>query len=208
MITLITGGSGSGKSAYAEKYICHASNEKGFKEKYYIATMQVFDEEGQRKIDRHRRLRAGKGFITIEQPRDIQDAVSKLQSENCLKTGRLALLECMSNLVANEMFPPVDASDTKEAGVKKEALDEPDNMRDYENTLISLVSKKVLKDVSILSENVAELVIVTNNVFEDGVCYDESTMNYIKAMGIVNRGLAAMAESVVEVVAGIPVAVK
>ena len=208
MITLITGGSGSGKSAYAEKYICHASNEKGFKEKYYIATMQVFDDEGQRKIDRHRRLRAGKGFITIEQPRDIQDAVSKLQSENCLKTGRAALLECMSNLVANEMFPPVDASDTKEAGVKKEALDGPDNMRDYDNTLISLVSKKVLKDVSILSENVAELVIVTNNVFEDGVCYDESTMNYIKAMGIVNRGLAAMAESVVEVVAGIPVAVK
>lgn len=208
MITLITGGSGSGKSAYAEKYICHASNEKGFKEKYYIATMQVFDEEGQRKIDRHRRLRAGKGFITIEQPRDIKDAVSKLQSENCLKTGRLALLECMSNLVANEMFPPVDASDIKEAGGKKEALDEPENMRNYENTLISRVSKKVLKDVSILSENVAELVIVTNNVFEDGVCYDESTMNYIKAMGIVNRGLAAMAESVVEVVAGIPVAVK
>ena len=208
MITLITGGSGSGKSAYAEKYICHASNEKGFKEKYYIATMQVFDDEGQRKIDRHRRLRAGKGFITIEQPRDIQDAVSKLQSESSLKTGRLALLECMSNLVANEMFPPVDASDIKEAGVKKEALDEPENMRDYENTLISRVSKKVLKEVSILSENVAELVIVTNNVFEDGVCYDESTMNYIKAMGIVNRGLAAMAESVVEVVAGIPVAVK
>ena len=208
MITLITGGSGSGKSAYAEKYICHASNEKGCKEKYYIATMQVFDDEGQRKIDRHRRLRAGKGFITIEQPRDIQDAVSKLQSENCLKTGRSALLECMSNLVANEMFPPVDASDTKEAGGKKEALDEPENMRDYENTLISRVSKKVLKDVSILSENVAELVIVTNNVFEDGVCYDESTMNYIKAMGTVNRGLAAMAESVVEVVAGIPVAVK
>lgn len=208
MITLITGGSGSGKSAYAEKYICHVSNEKGYKEKYYIATMQVFDDEGQRKIDRHRRLRAGKGFITIEQPRDIQNAVSKLQSENCLKTGRLALLECMSNLVANEMFPPVDASDTKEAEPNKEALDEPENMRDYENTRISRVSKKVLKEVSILSENVAELVIVTNNVFEDGVCYDESTMNYIKAMGIVNRGLAAMAESVVEVVAGIPVAVK
>ena len=75
MITLITGGSGSGKSAYAEKYICHVSNEKGYKEKYYIATMQVFDDEGQRKIDRHRRLRAGKGFITIEQPRDIKKAV-------------------------------------------------------------------------------------------------------------------------------------
>lgn len=208
MITLITGGSGSGKSAYAEKYICHASNEKGCKEKYYIATMQVFDDEGQRKIDRHRRLRAGKGFITIEQPRDIQNAVSKLQSESSLKTGRSALLECMSNLVANEMFQPVDASGMQAAEAEKETLDAPENMKDYEMAQISRVSKKVLKEVSILSENVAELVIVTNNVFEDGVSYDESTMNYIKAMGIVNRGLAAMAERVVEVVAGIPVTVK
>ena len=208
MITLIKGGSGSGKSAYAEKYICHASNEKGCKEKYYIATMQVFDDEGQRKIDRHRRLRAGKGFITIEQPRDIKKAVEKLQSENCLKTGRSALLECMSNLVANEMFPPVDVSGMQAAEAKKETLDDPENMKDYDTAQISRVSKKVLKEVSILSENVAELVIVTNNVFEDGVSYDQSTMNYIKAMGIVNRGLAAMAESVVEVVAGIPVTVK
>ena len=208
MITLITGGSGSGKSAYAEKYICHVSNENGYKEKYYIATMQVFDDEGQRKIDRHRRLRAGKGFITIEQPRDIKKAVEKLQSENCLKNGRSALLECMSNLVANEMFPPVDFSGMQAAEAKKETLDDPENMNDYETAQISHVSKKVLKEVSILSENVAELVIVTNNVFEDGVCYDESTMNYIKAMGIVNRGLAAMAEHVVEVVAGIPVTVK
>lgn len=208
MITLITGGSGSGKSAYAEKYICHVSNENGYKEKYYIATMQVFDDEGQRKIDRHRRLRAGKGFITIEQPRDIKKAVEKLQSENCLKTGRSALLECMSNLVANEMFPPVDVSGMQAAEAKKETLDDPENMKDYETAQISHVSKKVLKEVSILSENVAELVIVTNNVFEDGVSYDQSTMNYIKAIGIVNRGLAAMAERVVEVVAGIPVAVK
>ena len=208
MITLITGGSGSGKSAYAEKYICYVSNEKGYKEKYYIATMQVFDDEGQRKIDRHRRLRAGKGFITIEQPRDIQNVVSKLQSESSLKTGRSALLECMSNLVANEMFSPVDASGIQAAEAEKDALDNPENMKDYDTAQISRVSKKVLKEVSILSENVAELVIVTNNVFEDGVCYDESTMNYIKAMGIVNRGLAAMAERVVEVVAGIPVAVK
>lgn len=208
MITLITGGSGSGKSAYAEKYICHVSNEKGCKEKYYIATMQIFDDEGQRKIDRHRRLRAGKGFITIEQPRDIQNAVSKLQSESSLKTGRSALLECMSNLVANEMFPPADASGIQATEAEKEALDDTENMKDYDTAQISRVSKKVLKEVSILSENVAELVIVTNNVFEDGVCYDESTMNYIKAMGIVNRGLAAMAERVVEVVAGIPVTVK
>ena len=57
MITLITGGSGSGKSAYAEECIgmlsegCH---------KYYLATMQVFGEEGQAKVERHQKLRSGK----------------------------------------------------------------------------------------------------------------------------------------------------
>ena len=69
----------------------------------------------------------------------------------------------------NEMFPPVDASGIQAAEAEKEALDDPENMKDYETAQISRVSKKVLKEVSILSENVAELVIVTNNVFEDGV---------------------------------------
>ena len=179
MITLITGGSGSGKSAYAEKYICHVSNEKGYKEKYYIATMQVFDDEGQRKIDRHRRLRAGKGFITIEQPRDIQDAVSKLQSENCLKTGRLALLECMSNLVANEMYLP--------EGAGKDTLN------------------AVAEGVKCLSQKVEHLMIVTNEVFSDGIEYDEFTKEYLQVLGGINRRLAAMADVVVEVVYSIPV---
>ena len=101
--------------------------KKDTKKKYYIATMQVFDDEGQRKIDRHRRLRAGKGFITIEQPRDIQNAVSKLQSEKQFKNR--AVKHCLSvcqTLVANEMFPPVDASGIQAAEAEKEALDAPE----------------------------------------------------------------------------------
>ena len=162
--------------------------------------MYPFDEESRKRVQRHRKMRQGKGFETVE----CYTGLDKIRlPENCT-----VLLECMSNLVANEMFPPVDASGMQAAEAEKEALDALENMKDYETAQISHVSKKVLKEVSILSENVAELVIVTNNVFEDGVCYDQSTMNYIKAMGIVNRGLAAIAERVVEVVAGIPVTVK
>ena len=43
MITLIIGGSGSGKSAYAEDYVLAAAADLP---KYYIATMQVYDAEG------------------------------------------------------------------------------------------------------------------------------------------------------------------
>ena len=62
---LITGGSGSGKSAYGEKRILEA----GEMTRYYIATMEVFGEEGRKKVERHKMLRQGKGFITIESPK-------------------------------------------------------------------------------------------------------------------------------------------
>lgn len=176
MIVLITGGSGSGKSAYAEEYIDSIS--KGCR-KYYLATMQVWDAEGQAKIERHRRLRADKGFATIEQPRDIHLALEQMESGE-----RTALLECMSNLVANEMF----------AGETIQSHD--------------AVTEKIVREVELLSRGLEHLVIVTNNVFEDGVVYDESTMEYIEAMGRVNEKLAAMADRVIEVVVGIPLILK
>ena len=56
MMTLIIGGSGSGKSAYAENYMNSISEDR---KKYYIATMQIYDEEGKRIVERHRMLRGG-----------------------------------------------------------------------------------------------------------------------------------------------------
>ena len=66
MMVVVTGGSGSGKSAYAESLFQEFSGEK-----IYIATMQVYDEEGKEKVARHRKLREGKGFLTIESPENV-----------------------------------------------------------------------------------------------------------------------------------------
>lgn len=176
MMILMIGGSGSGKSAYAENYITHLS--KG-KQKYYLATMQVFDEEGQEKVDRHRKIRKGKGFLTIEQPRDIHNALDKMKTEE-----NVALLECMSNLVANEMF-----------------IEEVPKAK-------AEVTNKIVKGIEVLKEELTHLVIVSNNVFEDGVVYEEAAMEYLRAMGEINERLAAMADEVVEVVVGIPIMVK
>lgn len=176
MMTFIIGGSGSGKSAYAENTVDLLAAGK---KKYYIATMQVFDGEGQKKVERHQKLRSGKGFLTIEQPTDIEKALEKM--ENGEKT---ALLECISNLAANEMFSGV-------IPVVEER-----------------VVEKIVTGITVLKKKLTHLVIVGNNVFEDGRVYDETTMAYIRAMGRVNAALAAMAEEVVEVVVGIPVVVK
>ena len=73
MFHLITGGSGSGKSEYAEqKLMEYASHSKRNKKRYYIATMIPFGKETEEKIARHRKLRAGKGFETIECYTDLK----------------------------------------------------------------------------------------------------------------------------------------
>ena len=94
---------------------------------------------------------------------------------------KTVLLECISNLTANEMF-----SDGKKQ--EKEQ-----------------VVEKIIKGIKMLKKETTHLIVVSNNVFEDGILYDKETMEYIEAMGKINKELADMAEQVVEVVAGIPI---
>lgn len=70
------------------------------------------------------------------------------------------------------------------------------------------VTACILRGVSQLMRETAHLVVVSGNVFEDGIVYNRTTMDYIYAMGEINRQLAACADRVVEVVAGIPVPVR
>ncbi len=191
MIYLVTGGSGSGKSAYAESLL---SGFEQIDKRYYIATMQVYGEEGKKRVERHRRLRAGKGFLTVEQTVQIGDALKRflLQEpkdsvkehtylQNAPWNTSTALVECVSNLTANEMFD--------ETGQRSEQE----------------VVNRVVSGLKQLSKSVQELVIVTNNVFDDGISYDESTMSYIRALARINIELAKWADEVTEVTAGIPV---
>ena len=178
MMILVIGGSGSGKSAYAEQLAVSLS-EKEYMRKYYLATMRIWDEEGQKKADRHRRLRSGKGFLTIEQPTAAHRALEKMEAG-----ARTVLLECISNLTANEMFSGEEP---------KKAL---------------WTAENVIKSIALLNAQATHLIVVSNNVFEDGLSYDRTTMEYIRAMGNINRKLAEMAGQVVEVVAGIPVILK
>lgn len=170
MVTLVIGGSGSGKSAYAENLL-----RDYWGAKYYVATMEVLGEEGNKKVERHRSMRRGKGFTTIEQPREIYRVKSQIKERPC---G--ILLECVSNLVANEMFSGQDRCSVEETFAK------------------------VVPEIKSLAQNVDQFVIVTNNIFEDGIPYDETTRQYIHAMGDINVALADYSDCVVEVLMGIP----
>lgn len=167
MLILITGGSKNGKSYIAEKILDSADLSK-----FYIATMEPYCDEALAAIERHRKIRSGKGFQTIEKYTDIDEVA--------LPDKCAVLLECMCNLCANEMFSV--------------------NCKDPIN--------KILNGINRLCEKAETLVIVTNQVGDDGILYPPETMEYIKNMGIINRRLFEKADCVIEAVYGIPMILK
>ena len=173
MFFVVTGGSGSGKSAFAEQCIldCQGNN------RIYIATMYPFDEESHRRIARHRAMRAEKKFTTIERYTDLEHLT--------IPQGADVLLECMSNLTANELY------------------DEAGNMNKPEK-----VKRQILEGIRHVIEKTDLLVIVTNEVQGDQMEYSEETKIYQRVLGEVNQSLAGLAEKVTEVVYGIPEEIK
>lgn len=170
MFQVITGGSGSGKSAYAEQQIL----DYGPAERIYIATMFPFDEESHARIKRHRAMRAKKQFSTVECYTGLKSL--KLPGDS------VVLLECMSNLVANEMF--------QRDGAGEDTVEE------------------VLLGISHLLSSARHLVVVTNEIFSDGIGYDPETVRYQRYLGAINARMGEMADTVTEVVYGIPLKVK
>ena len=98
MLVLITGGSGSGKSEFAEKTAAKFGGDM-----LYIATMKPHDAECVKRIERHQKMREGKGFKT-------EECYGRLC--NVMQTADTILLECVSNLTANLMFTPDNRCDT------------------------------------------------------------------------------------------------
>lgn len=172
MMVTVIGESGSGKSEYAENLIMElAGGSTSNKRMYYMATMKPFGKDARERIKRHHKLRKGKGFTTVECYKNI---------ENCgLKKGSNVLLECMSNLIANELFD--------------------NNNIDKED-----VYYKVCAGIDKLKDTMDNLVVVTNDVFEDGIIYDKETMEYIELLGMVNRYLAGISSKVTEVIYSCP----
>lgn len=170
MVITVTGGSGSGKSEMAEaisQTLCRGS-------KIYAATMRVYDEESRKRIQRHRKQRAGKQFVTMECPMSLEKICFS-------RKVPLILLECVSNLAANELYSGENFC-----------------MRDPEETAVS-----VIRGIEHFIYHSEHLVVVTNELFQDGIKKKEMG-KYLYVVGKINQYLMNRSEVFIESVYGLP----
>lgn len=166
MLILVTGGAASGKSAHAERLLCDCAPSS----RLYLATMQPFGAAAQARIARHRALRQGKGFETVERPFDLAGLALTQHYDGIL-------LEDLGNLLANEMFAPGGAGDA--------------------------AFGSILAGMTHLQDCCETLVVVTDEIFADGMDYPPETARYIRDLAALNRALASRADAVYESVCGI-----
>ena len=93
MLTLIIGGSASGKSEYAEALVMTQPAPH-----IYLAAMEPWGAEGRARVEKHRQARSRRDFLTVER----YTALDGLR----LPPKASVLLEDLGNLTANELFRP------------------------------------------------------------------------------------------------------
>lgn len=188
-LILVSGAGASGKSEYAEKLAVDMHEDRLI----YVATMSAYDDESRKKIEIHKKRRINTDFETIEKPYGVEEIIPFITPYDSNKKSTI-LIECISNLLANEMYGRAE-TDVKavihDSGMSQLQL-QP--------------SQRIIDGITAVADTqLADIVVVTNEVFADGMEYDASTMEYIRQLGRINCELATMSDMVVEVACGRPV---
>ena len=140
---------------------------------YYVATMIPSDQEDRDRIAHHIEDRAGMGFTTIECGRNI---------DGCLKNADICgtfLLDSVTALLLNELFPDPKSCDMD--------LTAPE---------------RCARQLKAFLNQVSNAVLVSDYIYSDAYRYDEVTENYRKGLAMLDRTLAQLCDTVIEVSAG------
>ena len=212
MKIMIFGGEASGKSAFAEDLALEMAQKEGLP-LYYIATMDKnAGGDTKKRLEKHQKMREGKGFITIERTKDLGKL--DLPSEN-----GVILLEDIGNLVANELFTSktspasIDRHDTNtnyavKTKIKSEALPAAALSASF-SVYADSVARKVEDSIEAISRKSKHIIAVGNNVFEDDTKnYCTETHIYLQTLSQVNNIYAQKCDVVKEIYYGIPISLK
>lgn len=179
-IILVTGGSRSGKSSYAESIF----NEKD--DVLYIATAIVTDEEMKNRIDKHKKSRNQK-WKTYEGYKDLHKAIENIGESNIL-------LDCVTIMVTNLLFD-------KEVDFDNISMEEVDKIQDN-------IKKEFENLICMAKEKNKTLVMVTNEVGSGLIPEYKLSRIYRDIAGLINQFIAKHSDEVYFVTCGLPLKLK
>lgn len=177
-LILVLGGARSGKSAYAQRL----AQELGGERVLFVATAEAGDAEMARRIARHRQERPP-AWRTLEAPRHAAEAI-----RSNLGDAEVVLIDCLTLLVSNAILrlgTPPPAADAEAASREEiEAL------------------------VLACQDTPTTFIVVSNEVGLGLVPETPLGRLYRDLLGLANQALAARAQSVYLLVAGLAVDIK
>jgi adenosylcobinamide kinase / adenosylcobinamide-phosphate guanylyltransferase len=179
-IILVTGGSRSGKSRFAEDML------KDKTDVLYIATAVVTDGEMAERIEKHRERRSG-SWKTYEGFKDLDKA---LEGDNCSHI----MLDCVTVMMTNLIFESYRDFDNL-SSTELEKLH-----KDIELEFVKLIGK--------VREQGKHLVMVTNEVGYGLVPEYKLGRIFRDMAGSINQRLGALSDEAYLVACGLPLKLK
>ena len=176
-LTFILGGARSGKSTYAERLARQQSGRV-----LYIATAQALDEEMAGRIRQHRSQRPP-NWQTLEAPSGVAAALQSLPGPQ----PDLVLLDCLTLLVSNLLLQACPADGEPDAQTAEVPV-----RAEIESLLAAIQSSP------------ADWIVVSNEVGMGLVPPYPLGRIYRDLLGWANQQMAATADEVLLMVAGLP----
>jgi len=184
-LILILGGARSAKSAFAERLALRSGRSVAF-----IATATASDDEMRERIEHHRASRPA-SWSTIEEPYNLPDAINR-----AAKQADVLLLDCMT-IWLNNWFLAQKITDSEETTVAN---------TQYTEAVLAAVDELLVAFAALPTNKT--LVVVTNEVGLGIVPAYALGRIYRDLLGLVNQRLAAAADRVYLMVAGLGVDIK
>jgi len=182
-LILVTGGSRSGKSSYAEILA-----KKLSKNVMYIATAVPFDDEMKHRVRRHRESRPS-NWGTLETYRNLRQVYEVKDKFDVI------LVDCITVMITNLLFESVTGD--------FEALNE----QEYSN-IEKLILSEFEDFLRAAKENPQTVIMVTNEIGSGLVPEYKSGRIFRDIAGRTNQFIASLSDEVYFTVCGIPMKLK